>query len=86
MITHGKALNIIEASFEEYIYLLEHTGLSTEVIKKWKNEMRNYITQNEQRDRDVARYFELENKHCELHEIDEFYELREKLSKVGKEE
>lgn len=33
--------------------------------------------------RDVKRYFELEQTHCELHEIDEYYDLYEKLSKVG---
>lgn len=58
-------------------------------IKKEKQNMLNYITQNEQRDRDVARYFELLRKYYletqTYGEAKERWTLRDKLSKVGKE-
>lgn len=42
---------------------------------------------HEELERDVKRYFELDNKHdCTLREIDEWEDLERKLSKVGKEE
>ena len=44
------------------------------------------LTELEELKRDVKRYFELEQTHCELHEIDEYYDLYEKLSKAGNEE
>lgn len=65
-------------------------------IKKEKQNMLNYITQNEQRDKDVARYFELKRNHSKWYKILEYridnsdlkelYYLEDKLSEVGKEE
>ena len=62
-------------------------GMSNNVgyIKYFEN-IRQALTELEELKRDVKRYFELEQKHCELHEIDEYYDLYEKLSKAGNEE
>lgn len=54
LITHDEAKKIIELSFDEYISLLSHKGISTNLTVKWKNEVINYITQNEQFAKDVA--------------------------------
>ena len=48
--------------------------------------LREALTELEELKRDVKRYFELENKLRELHEMDEYYDLYDKLSKVGNEE
>ena len=48
--------------------------------------LRLALTELEELKRDVKRYFELENKLRELHEIDEYYDLYDKLEKVGDEE
>ena len=97
MITHDEARKIIELSFDEHIFLLNHKGISTNLIIKWKNEITNYITQNEQHDKDLARYFELSrNPYENINTNDarpyiewsmELNALEQKiLSKVGKEE
>ena len=44
------------------------------------------LTELEELKRVVKRYFDMEEKPCELHEVEEFYDLRDKLMKVGKEE
>ena len=44
------------------------------------------LTELKKLKRDVKRYFELDMGCCELHEIEEYYYLRDKLMKVGKEE
>jgi uncharacterized UPF0160 family protein len=48
--------------------------------------VRKALTELEELKRVVKRYFDMEEKPCELHEVEEFYDLRDKLMKVGKEE
>ena len=48
--------------------------------------VRKALTELEELKRDVKRFFELDAGCCELHEIEEYYDLRDKLMKVGKEE
>ena len=56
-------------------------------IKKEKQNMLNYITQNEQRDKDVARFMVLLNIYLTdtqtIEEMHERWALERKLSKVG---
>lgn len=55
---------------------------------EWHNTLKQAITDYEQLQRDVARYFELQYKNqfdrMTQNEIHEMYVLREKLLKVGK--
>ena len=58
-------------------------------LVNWKkgSKLFDYIAQQEQRDKDVARYFELKViTRKELHELEEFCDLEDKLLEVGKEE
>ncbi len=79
MITHEEARNAMMKIESDDAYYGE--------FQEEHKLMATYIYQNEQRDKDVVRYFELRDLPVkELHEIDEFYDLEDKLSKVGKEE
>lgn len=75
LITHEEARKELEA-FQKMI------GLRLDKVEQ-------YITQQEQFAKDVARYFYLENLTDDKYTVEvgiEHHALREKLSKVGKEE
>lgn len=68
---------------------IEVVKAHAELEKEHKLSIKLFNTANEKLNSleiDVKRYFELLYKNCELHEIDEYYDLQEKLSKAGKEE
>ncbi len=90
-----------EARKENNLMMENHITLTKEKYQFRAEEMANrrttnykknddYIKQNEQRDRDITRSFELENKYLldtqTTEEMHERWALEDKLSKVGKEE
>ncbi len=84
MITHEEALELVKIL---YFNINEKTTKELNRTSKIYNKLDNYIAQQEQLSKDVARYFELRDMpYLELHEIEEFHDLEDKLSKVGKAE
>ena len=72
MITHEEAKDMV----------------TNNIIEWFRKELVDYIKQQEQFAKDVARYFYLENLNDDKHTIEvaiEHHALKEKLSKVGKE-
>jgi len=64
----------------------EYIKKSHKVLYEVHEEKLALLDELEELKRDVKRYFELDMGCCELHEIEEYYYLRDKLMKVGKEE
>ena len=88
-ITHDEARDRIILSFEEHITLLQHHKLSDDLIKKWEKELVDYITQQEQFAKDVAKlmyYLEYKEKWTEKMDESLQFHYYKVLNKVGKEE
>ena len=82
LITHDEARTIAQDMLPKQVGSIS----SRNKVNKYF-ELDLYFKQQEQRDRDIARYFELKViTRKELHELAEFCELEDKRLDVGKEE
>ena len=85
MITHEKFRNTI-TDLELKGNELSNGRFEVEALPLTKI-MHEYSMQYVELERDVKRYFELDNKHgCTLRDIDEWLDLERKLMKVGNED
>jgi hypothetical protein len=83
--TPKEALEIIY-SYQSWDCYNDEPNLLSDVELEALNVLKNALTELEELKRDVARFMELKNNITNREEMDEFWEIDNKLSKVGKEE
>ena len=83
--TPKEALHTIYKPIDYEVAILD-IDLDVSVEDKVYKVLYKALVELEELKRVVKRYFDMEEKPCELHEVEEFYDLRDKLMKVGKEE
>lgn len=96
MITHEEARKENNLMMENHITLTKekYQFIAEEMVNRRTTHYKkidDYITQNEQRDKNVARYLELQEKYekaqftfVKVSEMQEYFRLNQKLSNVGK--